>query len=163
MWLKDDHHAGLREARKAELAGISWQRCQFHLQQNVVAYIPQAAMRKEVASVLQSIFNAPSRDEADRRVVEAVKSYAKTAPRLAAWIEEALHEGLAVFELPESHRRLLRTTNALENLNKQIARRTRVATLFPNSESLLRLVTAVLIEISEDWETGRIYATMSEA
>lgn len=158
-----DHHAGLREARKAELAGISWQRCQFHLQQNVVAYVPHVAMRKEVASVLRSIFNAPDRAEADRRVVEAVKSYAKSAPRLAAWIEETLHEGLAVFELPESHRRLLRTTNALENLNKQIARRTRVATLFPNSESLLRLVTAVLIEISEDWETGRIYATMSEA
>lgn len=157
-----DHHAGLREARKAEFAGISWQRCQFHLQQNVIAYVPHVAMRKEVARALRSVFNAPSRTAADQRLAEVVTSYAKTAPRLAGWIEETIPEGLTIFELPDAHRRLLRTTNALENLNKQIARRTRVAMLFPNVESLLRLVTAVLTEISEDWETGRIYASMNE-
>lgn len=157
-----DQHAGLQQARKAELAGINWQRCQFHLQQNAVAYVPHVAMRKEVARVLRSIFNAPTRGEADRQIQDAVRAYSKTAPKLAAWIEENVHEGLSILALPEAHRRLLRTTNALENINRQIARRTRVATLFPNTESLLRLVTAVLTEISEDWETGRIYATMTE-
>jgi len=63
-------------------------------------------------------------------------------------------------KLPQSHRRLLRTTNMLERQNKEIKRRTRVATLFPNTDSCLRLVSAVLMEVSEGWETGRIYLTM---
>jgi transposase-like protein len=56
----------------------------------------------------------------------------------------------------------LRTTNVLERVNKEIKRRTRVATLFPNETSCLRLVTAVVMEISDEWETGRIYLTMDE-
>ena len=52
--------------------------------------------------------------------------------------------------------RRLRTTNGLERVNKEVKRRTRVATLFPNEQSLLRLVSALLMEISEEWETGRI-------
>ena len=65
-----------------------------------------------------------------------------------------------VLGLPVAHRRRLRTTNMLERVNKEIKRRTRVATLFPNEQSALRLVTAVLMEISEDWETNRTYLTM---
>ena len=70
---------------------------------------------------------------------------------------------LAVFALPLSHRRLLRTSNMLERLNREIKRRTRVATLFPNEESLLRLATAILVEVSEEWATGRIYIRMDQA
>jgi putative transposase len=69
-------------------------------------------------------------------------------------------EGLTVFALPPSHRRRLRTTKMLERINQEIKRRTRVATLFPNEASALRLVSAVLMEISEDWETNRKYLTM---
>ena len=75
-------------------------------------------------------------------------------------MEHSIPEGLTVFALPSSHRRLLRTTNMLERLNKEIKRRTRVAALFPNEASLLRLVSAVLAEISEEWETGRVYLTL---
>ena len=69
-------------------------------------------------------------------------------------------ESLSVFALPSEHRRMLRTTNVLERLNKEIKRRTRVATLFPNESSLLRLVSAVLNEVSEEWESGRVYLTL---
>ena len=69
-------------------------------------------------------------------------------------------EGLTVFALPPGHRRRLRTSNMLERLNEEINRRTRVAGLFPNEASALRLVSAVLMEISEDWETNRKYLTM---
>ena len=62
--------------------------------------------------------------------------------------------------IPAAHRRRLRTTNSLERLNKEIKRRTRVATLFPNEASLLRLASAVLSEISDDWETERAYLNM---
>lgn len=155
-----DDHSGLKQARKACFPGVAWQRCQFHLMQNALHYVPKVSMRTEVSQDLRNVFNAPDRHEADRLMTQVVKKYAKSAPDLAAWIEGNIPEGLAVFELPSSHRRRLRTTNMLERLNQEIKRRTRVATLFPNDASLLRLVSAVLSEVSDDWETGKIYLTM---
>ena len=70
-------------------------------------------------------------------------------------MEENLPEGLTVFALPDSHRKMMRTTNMLERVHKEINRRTRVVGLFPNEASLLRLVSAVLMELSEEWETGK--------
>ena len=117
-------------------------------------------MRKEVAQSIRHVFQAPSRTEAERLLELSIQAYVEKAPRLAQWMEQAIPEGLTVFELPLRHRRRLRTSNALERLSREIKRRTRVATLFPNEQSLLRLVSAVAMEISEDWETGRIYLSM---
>ena len=72
-------------------------------------------------------------------------------------METNLLDGLTVFSFPDTHRRLIRTTNTLERLNREIRRRSRVATLFPNEASCLRLVTAVVMEISDEWQTGRTY------
>lgn len=155
--ITSDAHEGLAAARKAVLPGVPWQRCQFHLQQNALHYVPKVAMRKQVAADIKSIFNAPDQHEAERLLKQTVARYHAAAPKLAAWLDENIPEGLTVFELPAGHRRRLRTTNMLERVNKELKRRTRVATLFPNDDSLLRLVSAVLIEISEDWETAKIY------
>ena len=155
--ITSDAHEGLRAARKACFNGVPWQRCQFHLMQNAMQYVPKVAMRVEVADDLRAVFNAPDRNEAERQLSLAVEKYRDTAPKLSAWMEDAVPEGLSVFALPSSHRRKLRTTNMLERLNKEIKRRTRVATLFPNEASLLRLTSAVLIETSEEWETGKTY------
>ena len=114
-------------------------------------------MRKEIARDLRTIFDAPDIHEAERLVKLTAKKYRETAPKLAQWIESDVPEGLAVLQLPHSQRRRLRTSNMLERLNQEIKRRTRVATLFPNEASLMRLVSAVLIEISEEWETGKVY------
>ena len=84
------------------------------------------------------------------------------APKLAQWMEANLPEGLTVFSLPEAHRRLLRTSNGLERVHKEVKRRTRVATLFPSEASCLRLVSAVLMEISDEWEAGKAYLTFKE-
>lgn len=158
-----DDHAGLKAAREARLHGIPWQRCQFHLQQNAGHYVPRVTMRPQVASDLRVIFNSPDRAEADRHLQLAVKKYEKTAPKLSAWMAENVPDGLAVFAFPEPLRRRLRTSNMLERINKEVKRRTRVATLFPNEASLLRLVSAVLMEISEEWETGKIYLRMENS
>jgi transposase-like protein len=80
--------------------------------------------------------------------------YETSAPQLAKWAEEAIPEGFTVFALPPSHRRRLRTTNLLERVNEEIKRRTRVARLFPNEASCLRLVSAILMEISDEWQTA---------
>lgn len=158
-----DDHAGLKAAREARFAGVAWQRCQFHLQQNAGHYVPRISMRAEVAAQLRAIFDAPDRAEADRRLEMTVRKYEKTAPKLATWLAANVPESLTVFTVPMAHRRRLRTSNLLERLNKEIKRRTRVATLFPNEAALLRLVSAVLMEISEEWETDKIYLRMENS
>ena len=157
QYLLSDDHEGLRLAREAVFPGVLWQRCQVHLQRNAVKYVPRKELRAGVAEDLRSIFYAPNQQEAKRQIRDVVKKYEKKAPSLSSWIEEAVPEGLAVFKLPTKYRRRLRSTNLMEWVNKEIKRRTAVATLFPNEASLLRLVTAILVEISEEWETGRRY------
>ena len=117
-------------------------------------------MKAEVAADLRRVFDADDAAEAQRRLQEAVTRYRKPASALASWLEENIPEALTVLRIPPSHRRRLRTTNGLERLNKELKRRTRVATIFPNEPSLLRLASAVLSEISDDWETERAYLTM---
>jgi transposase-like protein len=152
-----DDHAGLKAARKAVFGGIPWQRCQFHLQQNAQAYVPRKDMKSEVAEDIRRIFNAPNGVMAEDLLKDTIKKYDKSASRLANWMEANIPEGLTVFSFPEKHQRRLRTTNMLENLNKEIKRRTCVVTIFPNEASCLRLVSAFLMEKSEEWQTGRKY------
>lgn len=158
--VSSDSHEGLKAALRARMPNVPWQRCQFHLQRNAMHFVPRISMRRDVADKLRVVFNAPDRAEADRRLADAVKYFRESAPQLADWMEHNVPESLSVFTLQPEHRRMLRTTNVLERLNKEIKRRTRVATLFPNESSLLRLVSAVLTEISDEWETGRVYLTL---
>lgn len=152
-----DDHAGLKAAVRAVFGGILWQRCQCHLQRNAQAYVPKQEMKAQVASDIRSVFAASDKEQADTLLKRLVDHYQKSAPKLAEWMERNLPEGLSVFALPASHRRLLRTTNGVERLNQEVKRRTRVARLFPNEASCLRLVSAVLMEQSEEWETGKAY------
>ena len=152
-----DAHSGLKAALKASFNGTPWQRCQFHLQQNAQEYVTKQHLKGKVAADIKVIFNADDRAHAAERLKDFVKTYGESQPRLAAWAEENLPEGFAVFALPAAHRTRLRTSNACENVNGQLKKRTRVVGLFPSEQSLLRLVTGVLIEISETWETGKTY------
>jgi putative transposase len=154
-----DAHAGLKEARRACFTGVPWQRCQFHLMHNALAHIPRQEMKREVMDDLKGVFDSADQTTAEAQLKSVVRKYEQSAPKLATWMEENVPESLAVFGLPASHRRRLRTTNVLERLNRELKRRTRVATLFPNEAALLRLVTGVLIEISDEWETTKRYVT----
>ena len=154
-----DAHAGLKEARRACFHGVPWQRCQFHLMHNALAHVPRQEMKREAMDDLKSVLDAADQRTATEQLARVVRKYQSSAPALAAWMEKNVPESLAVFALPASHRRRLRTTNVLERLNRELKRRTRVATLFPNEASLLRLVTGVLIEISDEWETTKRYVT----
>ena len=154
-----DAHEGLAAARRAIFGGVPFQRCQFHLQQNAQAYVPKAELKAEVAANIRAIFNAPDKAEAVALLDKAVAKYEKGAPRLARWLEENIPEGLTVFGLEPAHRRLLRTTNGLERLNQELKRRTRVVGIFPNEASCLRLVSAILMETSDEWAVGKAYLT----
>jgi transposase-like protein len=152
-----DDHSGLRAALQARLSGVKWQRCQFHLAKNLLDHLPPNIPQEEASADLRAVFNAPSRTEADRLLGLMVSKYAATAKKLAAWLEANVPEGLTVFEVPSDHRRRLRTNNGLERLNREIKRRTRVASIFPNEASLLRLATAVLMEVDDEWQTEKRY------
>lgn len=158
-----DDHAGLRAALRSRLAGVKWQRCQFHLAKNLIDHVPSAIAQREISGELRAVFNAPNRGEADRLLDMMVRKYADIDSKLAAWLENNVPEGLAVFDFPVEHRRRLRTNNCLERLNREIKRRTRVATIFPNEASLLRLATAVLMETDEEWQAQKRYLPRSNA
>lgn len=151
-----DAHEGLKAARKAIMPSVPWQRCQFHLMQNAMHHVTKVDLRKQIAQDLRNVFNAKDLTDANEELKRFVELYQDSAPKIATWAENNIPEGLAVFLLPEEHRKRMRTTNMLERQNKEIKRRTRVATLFPNEASLLRLVSAVLVELSDEWETGKM-------
>jgi putative transposase len=157
--ITSDDHQGLMAARLAVFGGVPWQRCQFHLQQNASAYVPRRAMLREVAADIRAIFNAPDRESAEAFLKKAIQKYARSASKLAPWLEENIPEGLTVFAFPASHRRLIRTTNGLERISREVHRRTRVVGIFPNEAACLRLVSAILMEIDDVWQTGRVYLT----
>jgi len=156
-----DDHVGMKKARKAVFPSVPWQRCQFHLCQNAQSYAPKKSMRGEIAETMREIFNSPTLEMAREMKRIAIQKYEKSAPEFTQWLEENIEEGLTVFQFPKEHRKKLRTSNGIERVNREIKKRTRVAVLFPNKESALRLVTGVILEIHEEWITGKQYLDMS--
>jgi putative transposase len=156
-----DAHSGLQKARQAVFPSVPWQRCQFHLQQNAQAFAQRLDQRKEIARTIRPVFQAPDRSEADRLLKLAIDSVKEKQPKLADWMEQNIPHGLTCFAFPEPHRRKIRTTNMVERNNREIKRRTKVATLFTSEKSIERLVSALLMEQDENWMNGRIYLTMS--
>lgn len=157
-----DAHEGLQAARKAVFGGVPWQRCQFHLQQNAQAYVPRQELKAEVAADLRAIFTAPTQADAQALLARTVAKYTQSASKLATWLETAVPAGLTVFAFPTAHRPRLRTVNALERFNQELRRRTRVVRIFPNEAACLRLVTALAMETSDDWEAGKVYLTLAD-
>jgi putative transposase len=156
-----DDHEGLKAAAFRHFQGASWQRCQVHYARNLLGMVGHAR-RKELAEGLRGVFAAPSREVALGLASELAAQWRQSHPGVAERLEEHIEECLTCLAFPESHRRRIRTTNGLERLNQEIKRRTRVVRIFPNPEACLRLVTALCVERSEEWLTGRRYLDMRE-
>ena len=157
-----DAHSGLKAARKTVFPSVPWQRCQFHLQQNAQGYVPKKSMKQAVANDIKAIFTAPNLDEAQRLLRLTSDKYREKAPLLSAWMEENIPEGLAIFGFAQEHWKKLRTSNLAERVNKEIKRRTKIVGIFPNCNSCLRLVTALLVEMDEEWALGRPHLNMGD-
>ena len=112
-----------------------------------------------MAEDIRTIFNTLNRNTAEAYLAKAIEKYRKTASRLAEWMAVNIPEGLTVFSFPAAHRRMIRTTNGVERLHREVRRRARVVSIFPNPASCLRLVSALLNEISDEWLIGRTYLT----
>lgn len=159
--ITSDDHSGLKNALRSVFPSVKWQRCQFHMTQNALAYAPKRSLREPIAEAMKEIFNSRSMQEARQRTKEIVQRFTKSAPEFVNWLEGNIEESLTCFLFPKQHRKRIRTTNGLERVNREVKRRTRVAVLFPNAASALRLVTGVLLEIHEEWITGKLYLDMN--
>ena len=157
-YVVSDDHQGLRSAIDRHFQGVLWQRCQVHFIRNVLSRVRKAD-RSRVLGLVRSITAAPTRAAADEAVAAAVATLQATYPEVAVLIEDAAEAILAVYALPEAHRKRLRSTNLLERYNQELKRRTRVVRIFPNGASCLRLVCALAIETNEEW-LGRRYVRM---
>jgi putative transposase len=156
-----DDHEGLKSAIARHFQGAAHQRCQVHYARNLLGMVA-AKRRKELAAQLRGVFAAPNREVALRLASELADRWRGSHPALACHVEEHIEECLTCLTFPEGHRKRIRTTNGLERFNQELKRRTRVVRIFPNRGSCLRLVSALAVEQSEEWLTGRRYLDMSE-
>ena len=157
-----DEHGGLKAALARHFQGASHQRCQVHYARNLLGTVG-AKRRKELAADLRAIFAASATEQALRITSSVAEKWRERGhEKVAEHLEEHVEECFSCLSFPESHRRRIRTTNGLERLNQEIKRRTRVVRIFPNREACLRLVTALCVEQSEEWVTGRRYLDMEE-
>jgi putative transposase len=159
--LVSDDHAGLVKAAQRAFQGVMWQRCQVHLQRNVLGRTPRH-LRAQMAAGLRRLFQAEDRAAARTAFAVLATALAGKADRALTILEEGLEDALAVLVLPEPYRVRLRTTNGMERLNEEIRRRERVIRIFPNEASALRLIGALLAEHHEVWSTGKRYFDMTE-
>jgi transposase-like protein len=160
-YLISDNHTGLRKALAKQFQGSTWQRCQTHFSRNIL----DAANKKsqpELKSWLKSMYNAQNITIAREIKDEIISVFEAKAPKAIEVLESGFDDAMAVMDLPEKYRRRLRTSNSIERLNQEIRRRERVIRIFPNRESVIRLVGALLIEQHEKWSSGKRYFDMEE-
>ena len=155
-----DDHGGLVRAIRRHFQGVTWQRCQTHFMRNILDVTPKA-LQDEMHSRIRAILDAPDLNTARLLLNQVLEAYETKAPKAMAILEAGFEDATAVMLLPEKYRKRLRTTNALERLNEEI-RRERVIRIFPNRESAIRLIGALLMEIDEKWASGRKYLDMAE-
>jgi len=149
-YVVSDDHTGLTKAIAHQFQGAIWQRCQVHFIRNVHAMVSKKD-RGRITASLREITGAESLDSARKRLHEAVDALTATHPRVAGHLDMYGEEILAVYALPEHHRKRMRSTNMLERFNEEIKRRTRVVRIFPNEQSCIRLVSALAMEENENW------------
>jgi putative transposase len=154
-----DAHEGLKAALGKVLIGASWQRCRVHFMRNLLAHVSRGD-KSVVAAALRTIFAQPDRQAAGIQVAEVVQAMQRRWPKAAELLAEAEDDILAYMAFPAELWTRIYSTNPLERLNKEVKRRTNVVGVFPDGGSVTRLVGAVLLETSDEWQVGRRYFSL---
>jgi|TARA_Y100000310_G_C20597812_1_gene771409 transposase-like protein len=154
-YIVSDDHQGLKSALQTVFPGVMWNRCHTHLARNAQGYVSRKTHKADVASDIRDILQAPDQQTAHYLLDRFTKSWQKKEPKLVEWAGLNIPEGFNVFNLPKGIQKKLRTSNLIERLNQELKRRSRVVRIFPNEAACLRLLSAVALEIHEDWLTGR--------
>lgn len=154
-----DAFEGLKAAIAQVFPEATWQRCKVHLLRNILVKVPRSA-RPMISAMVRMIFLESSQELAKERLRQIADQLRERFPDAAELLELAEDDVLAFMSFPSSHWSKLCSTNPLERLNREIARRTDVVSIFPNRTSLLRLSTAYLQEQDEEWLTERRYMSL---
>lgn len=156
-----DSHEGIKYAIGKEFPLVPWQRCQHHFLRNIVDSVPKI-YRQGISTELTNMFNSATIEEARKKRDEIIRDYQDIAEKAMACLDEGFEDAMTVMVLPPKIRKKLRTSNHIERLNKELKRRSKVIDVFPNQESLIRLMGAVLLERNEAHKLERgkpIYST----
>jgi len=156
-----DDHGGLVRSIRQQLQGVTWQRCQTHFMRNVLDASPKA-LKDEIHTHVRAILEAPNPEAARLLLQQTLAAYEDKAAKAMRILEAGFDDVTAVLSLPEKYRKRLRTTNSVERLNEEVRRRERVIRIFPNRESVIRLIGALLMEQDEKWASGKKYLDMVE-
>jgi len=148
-----DHHLGLKQAIASVFIGSSWQRCRVHFMRNVLARVPKASAEM-VAAAVRTVFAQPDASHVRSQLAEVTRMLKAQFPEVAAMLADAADDLLAFTAFPQAHWRKIWSTNPLERVNGEIKRRTNVVGIFPNDASVLRLVTAVIVETHDEWQVA---------
>lgn len=154
-----DAHVGLQKAIRSVLSGASWQRCTVHFMRNVQARVPKSAQAMVTAAV-RTIFVQPDRAAADAQLDRVAETLKARHSDVSQMLWDAKEDILAHYAFPQSHWSKIRSTNLIERLNREIARRADVVGIFPNRASLLRLIGMVLVEQNDEWQAERRYLSV---
>jgi transposase-like protein len=154
-----DQHSGLVRAVQQQFQGVTWQRCQTHFMRNIMDAAPKG-VRDELKKHGRSIFDAANIETSRTLLGQTIEQFQKTATKAMAILEAGFDDATAVLELPEACRVRIRTTNMVERLNREIRRREKVIGIFPNRESVIRLIGAVLMEVDESWSEQKRFIDM---
>ena len=156
-----DDHKGLKKAVQRHFQGVRWQRCQVHFLRNLLGHAT-ASQRGPLALALGRLFRADTKEEARAIKNELLETFEKKAPKSMDCLEEGFEESLTILSFSRKYRVRLRSTNSQERLNEEVRRRERVIRIFPNEDSAIRLIGALLSEFHEQWSTGKKYFDMAE-
>ena len=157
VWLcVSDAHAGLQAAIRKCFIGSVWQRCKVHFMRNIMATVPKK-QKETFGAELKKIWQAETKEDAIKLKDAFVEKYADKYDKAVECLEEGFEDSIQYYGFSKIDSRKISSTNTLERLNKEVRRRSRAVGIFPSTESYLRLITASLIEYSEDHLTGASY------
>jgi len=156
-YIVSDDHSGLKAALFSIFPNVIWNRCHTHLARNSQSYISRVSRKNEIGAEIRDILQSPDLETAKFLLDRFMSKWQKLESRLVEWAEINIPEGFNVFSLPRALHKKLRTSNLIERMNQELKRRSTVVRIFPNEDSCLRLMSAIAMEIHEDWSTGRKY------
>lgn len=151
-----DAHEGLKSAISEVLGGCSWQRCRVHFMRNVLCQVPRK-QQGMVSAIVRTVFAAPDQKSAKNQLYTVVEQLKDKVPKAMEVLKNGCENVLQYMEFPQEHWAQIHSTNPLERLNREIRRRADVVSIFPNRQSVIRLVGSILIEQHEEWQIGRKY------
>lgn len=151
-----DAHEGIKNSVKQVFVGASWQRCTVHFLRNILDVFPKKDTVK-ARRLLKNIFRSSTFQEA-KESKEAFEAFVEDNPKYEKALEKldnGFMDSIQYVNEPEAYHISLRTTNVLERLNREVRRREKAISIFPNIASAVRLIGALLLDTHEKWLDSR--------